>query len=266
MLRNWICCALLIALARPLPQPELVPSAALVTAWRGELPLILSAPHGGEVRVPGSRTRRSGVTVRDEDTAELALLISQEVTDRLGAKPYVVIAQFSRKDADANRAAAEAFENEASAMHYRAFHAALRQAVDECRTRFGDALLVDLHGQAEQPGVIARGTRDGRTMQSLERRKGLEFTIGPSSIGGRLIRKGYEVVPRTAPDGSRTPEVLFNGGFIVAEYGTMNEKGLDAIQLEFGEQRRQLLSLARDCGEVLASFLKEAGYLEPKER
>jgi N-formylglutamate amidohydrolase len=266
MLRNWICCGLLVMLGVPQPQTELAPSQALVTAWRGELPLILSAPHGGEVRVPGSQTRKSGVVVRDENTAELALLISQEVTDKLGAKPYVVIAQFSRKDADANRAATEAFENAASEAHYRAYHAALRQAVDECRERFGEALLVDLHGQVKRPAVIARGTRDGRTMQALERRKGPEYTIGASSIGGRLLQKGYDVVPRTAADGSRTPEVLFNGGYIVAEYGTMSEKGIDAIQLEFGEQRRQLLTLARDCGEVLASFLKEAGYLELKAR
>lgn len=241
---------------------ELVAHGDLVVAWRGDLPLVISAPHGGRVRVDGGADRTRGVLVRDEDTAELALLAAQRVIDRLGAKPYLVAAQFSRKDADANRPAAEAFEHEASGAHWRAYHAALRTAVDECRARFGEALLVDIHGQARQPEVIARGTRDGRTMARLRERLGDDWLLGPSSLDSRLAARGHAVVPVTAPDGSRTKETLFDGGHIVATYGAASPDGIDAIQFEFGRQRDDLRGLARDLGDSLAEFLPAAGYLD----
>jgi len=254
----------LLASGTPPPaEPELAPAAALVTAWRGDLPLILSAPHGGRVRVPGSKQRRRGVTVRDEDTAELALLLAQKLTDELGAKPYVVIAQFSRKDADANRPADEAFENDAAGLHYRAYHDALAQSVAECRRRFGEALLIDLHGQSEDPTVIARGTRDGRTLRRLELRKGKSWLHGPESLGERLRAHGLPVVPIANADGSPAKETLFNGGHIVAHYGGIREDGIDAIQFEFGRQRDDLGALSRECGLAIAAFVRDAGYLPP---
>lgn len=248
----------------PPAEPELAPAAALVTAWRGDLPVILSAPHGGRVRVPGSKTRRAGVTVRDEDTAELALLLAQKLTDELGAKPYVVIAQFSRKDADANRPADEAFENDAAGVHYRAYHAALAQSVAECKQRFGEALLIDLHGQSEEPTVIARGTRDGKTLRRLEQRKGQSWVHGKESLGERLRARGLPVVPIANADGSPAKETLFNGGHIVAHYGGTSQDGIDAIQFEFGRQRDDLGALSRECGLAIAAFVRDAGYLPPR--
>ncbi len=264
MLRPVLLAALLLIPPLPSRAPELVRPEELVTAWRGDLPLILSAPHGGRVRVPGGKQRSAGESVRDEDTAELALLLSQQLTDRLGGKPYVVIAQFSRKDADANRPAEEAFELECSAVHWRAYHSALEQAVSECRERFGEALLIDIHGQAKEPAVIARGTRDGRTLRRLEQRKGAEWLHGAPSLGERLRARGYDVAPRPNADGSPARETLFNGGYIVAHYGGMREQGIDAVQLEFGRQREDLLRLSADCGAAIADFLREAGYLRPR--
>lgn len=241
---------------------ELVPSDALVVAWRGDLPLVISAPHGGRARVRGGADRGTGVLVRDEDTAELALLVAQRVVDKLGAKPYVVVAQFSRKDADANRPAEEAFEDERAGAHWRAYHHALRVAVDECRARFGEALLVDLHGQARQPDVVARGTRDGRTMARLRERLGEDWLLGPKSLDRRLAARGHEVVPEPSADGSRAKENLFEGGHIVATYGATSPDGIDAMQFEFGRQRDDLRRLARDLGDSLAEFLPEAGYVD----
>lgn len=244
------------------PKVELAPAEALVVAWRGDLPLVISAPHGGRARVAGGAGRRQGVLVRDEDTAELALLVAQRVIDKLGAKPYVVVAQFSRRDADANRPADEAFEDEVSGAHWRAYHQALRTAVDECRARFGEALLVDLHGQARQPEVVARGTRDGRTMARLGARLGDAWLLGEKALDRRLAARGHKVVPEPREDGARAKETLFEGGHIVATYGATSHDGIDAMQFEFGRQRDDLRGLARDLGDSLAEFLPEAGYLD----
>jgi N-formylglutamate amidohydrolase len=243
---------------------ELVASSDLVTAQRGQIPVILVAPHGGLVRIPGVPDRKAGVTVTDTGTAELALLISQRVTAKLGGKPYLVVAQFVRKNADANRPAAEAFEADAARPHYEAFHAAARAAVDECRTRFGGAILIDVHGQARVPDAIVRGTRNGKTVSRLLERSGAEALTGPDSIPGRLAAAGYQILP-VAEDGpagepAMGRETFFDGGFIVASYGSHNANGVDAIQLEFGKMRRDdPIKLARDVGDAIAAFVRRYG-------
>ncbi len=243
---------------------ELVSSSDLVTAQRGQIPVILVAPHGGLIRIPGVRDRKAGVTVTDSGTAELALLISQRVTAKLGGKPYVVIAQFVRKNADANRPAAEAFEDEAARPHYEAFHAAVRAAVDECRERFGGAILIDIHGQARVPDAIVRGTRNGKTVSRLLERSGAEALTGPDSIPGRLAAAGYQILPAAEDGPGGEPamgrETFFDGGFIVANYGSQNADGVDAIQLEFGKMRREdPIKLSRDVGDAIAAFVRRYG-------
>ena len=112
--------------------------------------------------------------------------------------------------------------------------------------------------------MIARGTRDGKTLRRLEQRKGKEWLHGSPSLGERLRARGYEVVPRPAADGQPGKETLFNGGHIVATYGGMNPNGIDAIQFEFGRQRDNLRQLGADCGIAIAEFVREGGYLRPR--
>ena len=243
--------------ARPPAAPaiELVSSTELVTAQRGDLPIILSAPHGGAVRVHGSKDRARGVTVRDVNTAEIALICAQRLTDRLRAKPYFVIAQFSRKDADANRDAAEAYENDAAKTQCDAYHRALKTAVDECRARFGAAILIDLHGQVREPDALVRGTRNGKTVTALVARHGAAALTGPDSIFGRLRAAGYRVIPDGDEPGTPAGrEMFFDGGYIVANYGSDQPNGVDAIQIEIGSQRsNNLIKVSRDIAEAVAA-------------
>ncbi len=256
--------------------------AALLTTQRGTLPIILSAPHGGSVRVPGSKDRTTGITVRDDMTAELALLVAQRLTTKLGAKPSFVIAQFSRKDADANRApdSPDAFENDAAKAQYDAYHAALRALVGEARAahpgpdgKSPRALLIDLHGQKREPDAIVRGTRDGKSVAHLISRDGLAALTGPDSICGRLRTLGYRVLPEDEPEpGPLNPaepkpspphanprhplnESFFDGGYIIARYGAASPDGIDAIQLELGRMRStDTLKLSRDLADAIAAF------------
>lgn len=265
---------------------EPVTGSELVSYQRGALPIVLSAPHGGGVRVPGSAERKEGVagavTVRDSNTDRLAWLVAQRIAERLGGKPFVVVAQFSRKDADANRAAGEAYENDEAKRHYDAYHRALRSAVDEVRASFPSGILIDLHGQGRFPEAVVRGTRNGLTVKRLLARHGPEAVVGPKSLLGILARKGHKVIP--TPNGGPEPmaadepqgaepddagraefdpalgyERFFNGGFIVANYGSQHDDGLDAIQLEIGEQRKpeHIWGFARELADAIADFAKE---------
>ena len=72
------------------------------------MPIILSAPHGGRTAIPNATLRQGlGVekfeTVRDDHTDELAEKIAAALEKKLGGKPFIIIARFERKYADANR-------------------------------------------------------------------------------------------------------------------------------------------------------------------
>ena len=257
------------ASAPPTPPAEPITPTDLVTFQRGTLPIIISAPHGGSVRVPGSkdRTAKGAVTVRDVNTAEMALLAAQRITDRLGGKPYIVVAQFSRKDADANRTEAEGTENDAARGQHRAYHRALEAAVKECREKFGDALLIDLHGQVKRPDALVRGTRNAKAVTALTTRHGHEALTGPDSLFGQLKAKGYTIIPDAdGPEEGAGKETFFDGGYIVAHYGSdpaNTPPGIDAIQIEVGSERsNSLLKVSRDIAEATAHTLKTY-YLKP---
>src|SRR5262245_15709108 len=85
----------------------------LVLAQAGELPVILTAPHGGRADVPGCEVRTAVgsrfVVTSDMNTDVLALSIAEELWRLTGKRPYVVVAKFHRKFIDANRSVGEAY-------------------------------------------------------------------------------------------------------------------------------------------------------------
>src|SRR3569833_293030 len=101
--------------------------SSLVTVQQGELPIVISAPHGGREAVDGVEPRTPSesagvITVREDNTAELAEKLAEELERRLQKKPYLIIARFERKYIDANRPAESAYDNDAAKPHYDAFH------------------------------------------------------------------------------------------------------------------------------------------------
>lgn len=242
--------------------------SALVRAVDGELPLIISAPHGGGEPVPGVAPRR-GIGLKDfwphpdAYTLELAEELATAIYNELGARPFTVIALFHRQAIDANREPEDAFESPAAAPHYKAYHSALRRACDVVSARFGGGVLIDLHGQSTTINAIYRGTCQGLSCQNLLRKHGSAALTGPSSFFGVLAAKGYQILPRSFGSGIGT-ETQFRGGFTCTTYGTQRQPLIDSIQLETGndfrttpEQRRKT---ATDFAAAIKVFL-QAYYL-----
>jgi N-formylglutamate amidohydrolase len=234
--------------------------APLITVEKGTLPIILSSPHGGRTEVPGAKPREpinGAVLVRDDNTAELTAMLADAIERELGGRPYVVIARFQRKFADANRAAAEAYTDPAAAPHYEAYHAALKAACDDVRAKWGRGALFDIHGQARAVKSIIRGTADGQTVSDLVRRDGLSALLGATSVLGGMKRAGYALEPDDTT--ALTKEERFNGGFIVRNYGSHQGTKIDALQLEIGSDFRtkeHLAKTAKDLGSAIATFAR----------
>lgn len=231
-------------------------------AESGELPVILTAPHGGTGEVPGCDERTAVgsrfVNRPDARTDRLARGIADELKRLTGRPPYLVIAHFHRKYIDANRRAGEAYASHACAAAYEAYHAAIRSHIDEIRARYPHAMLFDIHGQAVFRDAILRGTRYGSSVQALLARAGAPAITGPDSVFGRLAAMGYNIVPAndTVPT-DRVEARNYTGGYTVEIYGSNRSNGIDAMQLEFGIDLRDnavLDKTARDSAQAIAAF------------
>lgn len=243
------------------PVPVLAPDD-LVLVQEGEIPLLLTAAHGGAERIPGVPARTSGTTAQDAWTRELASMVAAELQALVCGRPYVVVALFHRRYLDANRPAADAFEHPDAAPYYAAYHDAVLRAIRQLRTSAPmGGLLVDIHGQAEDPDVIHRGTRDGRTVSRFD------AVIGERGVFTQLQAAGYRVFPPNTSPGQPPEDRRFNGGYTVATYGSSSPEGIDAIQIEIGSGYRQpeaLPRLASDLARALATAYR--AHLAPVVR
>jgi N-formylglutamate amidohydrolase len=214
----------------------------LVTVIEGELPIVISAPHGGTLSIPDCplRTKKETpqfATVLDTGTDLLAQAIATKLEARLKKKPWVVIANFSRKYVDANRKEAWGVESDAGKAVYSAYHKALRRAVDEVRRTNKTGLLIDVHGQSTDAQTVFRGTDNRKTVfQTLEHQGEPSFT-GRDSFLGHLESLGVVISP-TCQESDKLEHPKYDGGYIVQAYGSKKKGSIDAIQLEFGKSFR----------------------------
>jgi N-formylglutamate amidohydrolase len=234
----------------------------LVLVRPGELPVLLTAPHGGRQEVPGCDLRTPVgdrfVTGMDVNTDVLAQGIAAELKRLTGKEPYLVMARFHRRYIDANRRADEAYGAPGCKADYDYYHAAVRRFVDEARRKFGHAMLFDVHGQSAYRDAILRGTRNGRAVTALLARAGASAVTGPDSVFGRFAAMGYAILPPndTAPAGRGEPEGYL-GGHTVGLYGSHNADGIDTMQLEFGRDLREAGTIhktAVDTARAIAAF------------
>ena len=258
----------IIFLHSPVWAQEKAGAKKFLTLWAGMLPIILSAPHGGRQPIPGLLARRGiGVaqftTERDNNTDELAEKVAAKIHQKLGARPFLVIAHFERKYVDANRTSDDAYESGEAKVYYEAYHRALQQACERVRQDWGRGLLLDVHGQGAEGETIFRGTNNGKSISALEERFGREALTGEKSIFGQLERRGYKIVPAT---GNNERERRYTGGYTTRTYGSHRGTGIDAIQLEFGTSLRARANLERtatDLADAIFVFARE--YLPLKQ-
>jgi N-formylglutamate amidohydrolase len=240
------------------------PVSNLVATQNGEIPIILSAPHGGTKEVPGVPPRQGKgmkkggagfFAGRDVGTEELAYALADAVKKKTGKKPYYVVAKFHRKYIDANRPPEIAYESPKAKSVYDSYRRTLAKYCLEVKKIHGRGLLLDVHGQGAIKDSVIRGTKDGKTVSLLVQRAGVKAHTGPKSFFGLLAGQGFKVYPVNLSD-KEYPTL--NGGNIVQTYG--GEKyGIDAIQIEFGSVYRaadKRKEVAANTAAAVAEFAK----------
>ena len=230
------------------------------TYYPGNIPLILSIPHGGDITPSEISNRTYGVTVTDSNTVELGIAIRNYFYANYNIRPYLIINNLKRTKLDANRDRVEAAQGNIYAERaFDEFHFYIENAREDIISKFGTGVLFDIHGH----GINPDGFNDLRTwigylltsdeldnsndyidqnisindvsIYSLLNSSGQSLSdllSGPSSLGALFEENNYSALP--SPE-SRSPEGMryFSGGYNTFRYGTNRNFNFSSIQLEF---------------------------------
>lgn len=250
----------------------------------GDLPIVLTSPHGGRLKPGAIATRTKGVTEMDANTQELARAVLDALHARSGRHAHLIASHLHRSKLDPNREIIEAAQGDPIAERtWREFHATIKGALDAAVARHGFAFLIDLHGHAHPVARLELGyaldakqlNRDDAafdasgviavsSVSDLQKRRGVGAAMllrGPGSLGDLFESRGLRATP-----GPREPQPgngpFFSGGYIVRQHAGGDTPKVDGLQIEcprpgVRDTAESRARFAKITAEVLAVFLKE---------
>ena len=259
----------------------------------GDLPIVLTSPHGGRLKPDAMPNRTAGVTDMDANTQELARALADEFFARTGHRVHLVASHLHRVKLDPNREIKEAAQGSAGAERaWSEYHAAIKGALAAAVARHGFAFLVDLHGHghpiarlelgyalgAKQLNVSdqsfdASGVIAVSTISDLHQRLGgsaATLLRGPRSLGDLFVARGLPAVPSPQDPGPGN-NTFFDGGYTVRQHAGGATPKVDGLQIEchrvgVRDTPENRARFAKITAEVLTLFLQERYGFDPAVR
>jgi N-formylglutamate amidohydrolase len=254
----------------------------------GDLPIIITAPHGGSL-VPDELPDRTGTdvtTVRDSNTEELARTIGNVFAARTGGRPHIIIVRLRRTKIDANREIVEATLGNRLAgrawIEFHSFTEAARRAVID---RHGTGFYIDLHGHGhtiqrlELGYLLSSATlalpdaaidasayeneSSIRTLSMASPESFSEILRGATGLGALFEAAGFPAVPSASSPGPGTDD-YFNGGYNTDRYGSRDGGPVSGVQIETNftgvrDNQASRDAFAAALVDVMAQFLAHHG-------
>jgi N-formylglutamate amidohydrolase len=228
---------------------------------QGNLPIIISVPHGGNL-TPSSipnRTCNSAVTVTDANTIELARQIDSAFVNATGCHPYIIYCHLHRSKLDCNRNIADgACGNAEAETAWNEFNNFINSAQSLAQSQFGGkALYIDLHGhgnsiQRLELGYLLYDTELANTDSVLNTSEYVGYSSiqnlvatnvntythsqllrGPFALGTLLGNAGYPSVPSQQIPFPGTTTNYFSGGYNTAHHTSyVTSNTVNGLQME----------------------------------
>lgn len=241
-------------------------STGFVEYRAGNLPIIISAPHGGDLEPDSIPDRDCAgcVTVKDAWTKPITEGLYDAFFEQTGCYPHVVINLLHRVKFDANRDISDAANgNPTVEKAWRGYHAFIDSAKNKVVLENSRGLFLDIHGhghpvQRIELGYLLSGAElrlDDNTLNttefieesSIRRLVGDNLSAndhsnllrGAESFGTLMTDKGFPSVPSQADPFPMEGEAYFSGGYNTVRHGSRdNMGGIDAIQIELNQEIR----------------------------
>lgn len=261
----------------------------------GNLPIILSVPHGGYL-VPDSfpdRLCEGCAYVSDAYTQELGREIREFFYSKTGCLPHLITNLLHRKKLDMNRNMVFATDsNPKLDTYWKDYHNFIDSAKKTILQNYGKGLFLDLHGHGHTKQRIELGyllfdseLRESDSMlntaqrikvssirnlanNSISKSFHAELIRGDYALGSFLEDKGYPSVPSMKDPYPLTDDPYFNGGYNTLNHGSNPGGTIDAIQLELYSAIRFNSSLrkkfAENFTEILQSYIDKHYFIDFK--
>jgi hypothetical protein len=236
----------------PTPAGE-APASGWIEASDGQLPIVISIPHGGEAKPSEIPDRQNAVLLNDPGSLQFGRELVQALAERTGRQPYLVINHLARSKLDPNRSLSLGAQGDPGAVAaWRAYHDAIQRAAGFASQPCGWAVYFDLHSNGRPDPRVEFGY--GLTVDDLDRtdealadrqyavRSNLrtlatfgrldfpDLVRGEGSLGGLIEAHGYSVAP--SPDNPVPQADYFDGGLSVVLHGSRYGGSVDAVQIE----------------------------------
>lgn len=270
MLKHYYCILFLLLSVRLLSQ-EFIPGQVYsgtdnyTEYWAGNLPLIIAAPHGGDLRPDGipNRSCAECVTINDAFTQELSIQLYQAIKELTGCYPHLIINRLHRSKLDANREIIEAAGgNDQAEAAWRDFHQFIDTAKFQVRQQFQKGLFVDMHGHAhelqriewgyllsrselqasdeqlDQDNFIDQSSIRNLARNNLQQLAFSDLIRGEQSLGTLVAEKGFRGVPSMGDPYPGDGEAYLSGGYNTRRHGSSELDIIDGIQVECNQNIR----------------------------
>jgi hypothetical protein len=220
----------------------------------GDLPLVVSVPHGGALTPEEIPDRVTGTTVTDANTVETARAAREAFVQRTGKAPHLVISHLKRTKLDPNREIVEAAQGNPYAENaWDEFQAYIDIAEDLIVDDFGSGLYLDLHGHGHEIPRVELGyliSASALDLGDAELDAGGYVTLssiravaassplpfsrilrGDRSFGALLAAQGIPSVPSPETFSPGTA-AYFSGGYNTDRHGSRHGGTVSGIQME----------------------------------
>ncbi|MGD8320721.1 MAG: Ig-like domain-containing protein, partial [Gemmatimonadota bacterium] len=221
----------------------------------GELPVVVSVPHGGALEPAEIPDRTSGTLVTDRNTRETAQAVRQAFVERNGLAPHVIVSHLRRTKLDPNREIVEAAQgNPFAEQAWREFQAFIDLAEETVEEQHGSGFYLDLHGHGHEiprveigylltagelalpDSVLDAGDyAEMSSIRALAQASPWSFSQilrGVTSLGAYLEARGVAAVPAPS-DPAPGSAPYFSGGYNTARHGSRApDQVVSGVQLE----------------------------------
>lgn len=278
------------------PHKSVMGSNNYIEFIEGNMPLVISIPHGGYL-IPESIPERICVGCAknpDVFTIEIGTDIRRFIYEKTGFYPYVIINHLHRTRLDPNRNIEEAAVGNIQAEQaWKEFHNYIDSAIYEVEKSFGKGLYIDLHGHRHKIKRVELGYLltaeelrldddflNDETFFEYSSLRNLinnninsysytELLRGPESFGTMLEDTGYECVPSQKHPSPKIGEPHFSGGYNTSRHSSVSGNSLDGIQIEIDLELRndpvRRVDFAESISDVILKYLK-THYFKSLER
>lgn len=251
----------------------------------GNLPIILTAPHGGELKPANIPDRTCGTVGIDGRTQTLIKEMEYEIFQLTGGYPHIIICNLSRYKLDANRDLAEATCGNPEVVPYWYDWNMFIDSAKAIVTRdWGKGFYIDIHGHGHsvprlelgylfsaselrlpdiilnRPDYIVLSSLRALAGNNINNLTHSDLLRGELALGTMLQNSGVPSVPSMQDPYPLEGQSYFSGGFNTGRNTSRNGGTIDGLQIEHHSSIRSnhtdRIIYSHKFANILISYLK----------